>query len=148
IVWLAGLAAEAEGTSVTWAVRTAHASPVEEVACDPLPERRRIAVAANALAQAPPAFLTVRRRVHVESIAPERDALRVRFTGGGAPAPFDRIAAFTGRRPDASLLSELAVEISPVTEGAARLARALAGVTDCLACPAVSAADLASGEPG
>jgi hypothetical protein len=46
------------------------------------------------------------------------------------------------------MLSELAVEIAPATEGAARLARALAGVTDCLAVPRVGPQDLASGEPG
>jgi hypothetical protein len=38
--------------------------------------------------------------------------------------------------------------VSPVSEGAAPLARALAHVTDCLASPAVAPADLESGEPG
>jgi hypothetical protein len=37
--------------------------------------------------------------------------------------------------------------IAPATEGAARLAAALAGVTDCLSVPAIAARDLGSGEP-
>ena len=61
---------------------------------------------------------------------------------------FDHVAVFTGCRPDHGMLSELALEISPVTEGSARLARALAGVTDCLSVPCVRSDDLASGEPG
>ena len=43
---------------------------------------------------------------------------------------------------------ELAIEIAPSTEGAARLARALSNVTDCLSVPAVAPDDLSSGEPG
>ncbi len=148
VVWLASVAAESERTSLTWAVRTAHARPVPEIADDPLPERRRIAAAANALAQSPPGFLALRRRAAVASIVATAERLEVTFTASGVAEPFDLVAVFAGQRPDASMLSELAVEIAPVTEGSARLARALSGVTDCLACPSVSAADLASGEPG
>ena len=38
--------------------------------------------------------------------------------------------------------------MSPASEGAAGIARALSGVTDCQAVPRVRAADLDSGEPG
>jgi hypothetical protein len=58
------------------------------------------------------------------------------------------VLGFTGYRPDLSFLSELALEVSPATEGAAGVARALAGVTDCLAVPRVRPSDLDSGEPG
>jgi hypothetical protein len=39
------------------------------------------------------------------------------------------------------------VETSPVTEGGARLYRAISNITDCLAVPAVKPGDLQSGEP-
>ena len=61
---------------------------------------------------------------------------------------FDTVLGFTGSRPDLSFLSELALEVSPASEGALGVARALAGVTDCLAVPKVRPADLDSGEPG
>jgi thioredoxin reductase len=74
-------------------------------------------------------------------------SLRVQLTGN-REVLVDRIASFTGFHPDSSHLSELPVELSPVTEGGARLYRAIANVTDCLSLPKVSPADLESGEPG
>ena len=77
----------------------------------------------------------------------ERDgALRVGLSGD-RNVTVDVIAAFTGYRPDASFLGELALEISPVTEGGARLQRAVSNVSDCLNVPAVQRNDLESGEP-
>jgi thioredoxin reductase len=132
---------------LTWAVRSPNRRPCVEVADDPLPERRRVTAAANDLAATPPLFLKVERRAAVESVQFKCGRLGVSL-GGGRAGWFDAAIALTGYRPDLSLCSELAVEVSPATEGAARLARALANVTDCLSVPAVSAADLASGEPG
>ena len=66
---------------------------------------------------------------------------------GGRRVEVDAIAAFTGYRPDGSIVGELAVETSPVTEGGARLQRAIANVTDCLTVPKVRKEDLESGEP-
>ena len=102
---------------------------------------------ANALAAAPPANVKIERRAHVEAVAAEGDALAVTLTGGRRVV-VDEIVALTGYRPDPTIAAELAVELAPSTEGAGRLARAIADVTDCLSVPAVSAADLASGEPG
>jgi thioredoxin reductase len=131
------------GAQVTWAVRAANARPVAEVACDPLAERARVAGRANTLAAAPPANLKVERRAHVEAITPDYVQL-----SGERRVTADVIVALTGYRPDLSILSELAVEIAPPTEGAARLYRAVSNVTDCLSVPKVSPADLDSGEPG
>ena len=114
---------------------------------DPLPERQRVAGGANDLAADPPPFLEVRRKAAVDSLAPRDRSIRVRFSSGGEE-DFDSVVALTGFRPDLSFLSELALEISPATEGAARLSRALANVGDCLSVPAVSPDDLGSGEPG
>ena len=129
------------GATVVWVVRTANRRVCEEVANDPLPERQRVVAVANELAQSPPTWLTVERRAMVERIEGGTAVLT-----GGRTVDVDVIAAFTGYRPDASILTELAVEISPVTEGGARLQRAVSNVTDCLNVPAVRRQDLESGE--
>jgi len=76
----------------------------------------------------------------------QNGSLAVTLTGGRRQE-FDVIAAFTGFRPDASHVSELTVETSPVSEGGARLYRAISNMTDCLAVPRVAPQDLQSGEP-
>jgi hypothetical protein len=131
------------GTRVTWAVRSPNRRPCTEVANDPLPERQRVVAAANDLAESPPSWLVVQRRASVEAI--EGDV--VTLTGNRRVEGVDVIAAFTGYRPDNAPISELAIEVSPVTDGGARLYRAVANVTDCLAVPRLSPADLATGEP-
>lgn len=136
-----------EGGSIVWAVRSPNRRPCAEVARDPLPERERVARAANDLAAAPPSGVTVRRRASIASFSPEGDRIRVGFAGGDALL-VDEVVALTGYRPDFSHLSELALELSPATGGPARLAAALGGVTDCLSVPAVDAAAFATGEPG
>jgi len=129
------------GGNVTWAVRTANRRPVAEIANDPLPERQRVASEANDLAQS----MAVERRTMVDAIE-ENGCFEVTFTGGRRAA-FDAIAAFTGYRPDSAHTNELAIETSPVTEGGARLYRAISNVTDCLTVPRVGPEDLESGEP-
>jgi thioredoxin reductase len=132
---------------VTWATRSANRRPVLEIAADPLAERARVASQANDLAARPSALLAVERRASVEALGVEEGRVGVSLTGGRR-GRFDAVLGFTGYRPDLSFLSELALEISPVSEGAARLTRALSNVTDCLSVPAVSPDDLKSGEPG
>lgn len=134
-------------TDVVWAVRTANRRPCDEVMNDPLPERSEIVGRANALAEAPPHFLRVERKAMIESVAQNNGHVVVRLTGDRI-VEADCVAAFTGYRPDGGFLSELAVETSPVTEGGARLYRAISNITDCLSVPAVKPADLQSGEPG
>jgi thioredoxin reductase len=133
--------------AVVWAVRAANARPIADVAADPLPERAAVVARANAVAGKPPAHVRVERRAHVEAIAEEGGSLAVTLSGERRVV-VDEIVALTGYRPDLSIVDELAVEIAPATEGAGRLARAIANVTDCLTVPTVSARDLESGEPG
>lgn len=141
------VAREHPSTRVIWAVRAANRRPCEEVPNDPLPERRAVVERANALAEAPPPWLTIERRAMIDSVAQTNGHVSIALTGGrSVDAEF--IAAFTGYRPDGAFLSELALEISPVTEGGARLYRAISNVTDCLSVPAVQPHDLATGEPG
>lgn len=132
---------------VTWAVRALNKRPCVEVANDPLSERAAITRDANALAQDPPAWLTVERRAHVESMARDGERIVVRFSGDRAGV-YDAVASFVGYRPDTEMLSELPVRISPVTQGSEGIQRALSTVTDCLAVPRIGADDLSSGEPG
>lgn len=144
---LGDLATDAPSTRVIWAVRGANRRPCAEVMNDPLPERAAIVSRANALAETPPPFLRVERRAMVDSVAQNNGHAVVALTGERI-VEVDRVAAFTGYRPQDGFLSELAVEISPVTEGGARLYRAISNVTDCLTVPAVRREDLQSGEPG
>ncbi len=132
---------------LTWAVRTPNGRPCVEVANDPLPERRRVVAQANDLAADPPPFLKVERRAGLEAIEAANGHLGVALSGNRR-GEFDAVVGLTGYRPDLSFLSELALEISPATEGAARLGRAVAGVTDCLSVPKVGPEDLGTGEPG
>lgn len=141
------VAREEPSTRVVWVVRTANRRPCEEVPNDPLPERARVVARANDLAASPPEFLRVERRSMIERLSQTNGHLAAALTRGGL-IEADYIAAFTGYRPESEYLSELAVEISPVTEGGMRLARAVAAIRDCLSVPAVQPRDLESGEPG
>lgn len=138
--------------TVTWVIRSRNQRPLRATPSDPLPERDRIVQAANALAASPPPWLEVRRHATLASLARAGSRLEASAASGSGPAgplgAFDAVAAFTGSRPDGSHLSELALAISPATEGAANLQKALCGATDCLSAPAVTPADLESGEPG
>jgi hypothetical protein len=135
-----------EGAGVVWAVRNANRRPCVEVANDPLPERARVVARANDLAGEPPAWLRVERRAVVDAIEIRGDEIVAKMSGG-REAVVDLVASFTGFHPDASHLAPLPVETSPVTEGGARLYRAISNVTDCLSVPRVSPGDLESGEP-
>ena len=143
---LAAIASLPDPPRVQWATRSPNRRPCVEVADDPLPERARVTAHANDLAGNPPAFLTVERRAGVEAFEPRGGRVAVTLTGGRGGV-FDAVLGFTGYRPDLSFLSELALEVSPASEGAAGIARALAGVTDCLSGPTLRAGDLDSGEP-
>lgn len=144
---LDGVARENPSLRVQWVVRTANLRPCVEVASDPLPERQRVAARANDLAAAPPPWLTMQRRQSVEQLARTADGLAVTLSSGEVQV-VDTVAALTGYRPDLAPLAELALDLSPVTEGLGRLTRALAHVTDCLSAPRVSSSDLESGEAG
>jgi threonine dehydrogenase-like Zn-dependent dehydrogenase len=150
-------ASRSREVTVTWSFRSRNRRPVRETADDPLPERDRVVSAANALAAQPPAFLEVRRASSLVSLEKHGTRLRAAFTpgapgaSGGAVAAHievDAVAAFTGYRPDASIYPELALDLSPATEGTRGLHAALSGAADCLSLPEVKPRDLESGEPG
>lgn len=146
IGFFSSLAEKGHGTSVVWAVRTLNRRPCEEIANDPLPERKSVVERANSLAESPSSWLQIERRAMIESIHASNGLLQVTLTGD-RKVEVDRIAAFTGYRPDGSFLTELTAEVSPVTEGGGRLYRAISNITDCLTTPVVRSEDLESGEP-
>ena len=130
------------GAEIVWAVRTANRRPVEEIANDPLPERQRVVALANDLASE----VRCERRATVERIARNNGHIEVALTGNRR-IDVDEVVAFTGYRPASDYASELALDLSPVSEGGARLYRAISKITDCLCVPKVAKEDFASGEP-
>lgn len=146
VLVLASLAVEDPATRVIWAVRSLKRRPCEEIANDPLRERERVTVQANALAENPSPFLVVERRAAIDSFTQSEDGITVSL-GPERSVMCDFVAGFTGFRPSHAMQSELTLDISPVTEGGARLYRAVSNVTDCLSVPQVSPRDLESGEP-
>ena len=144
---LADLAARDSATRVIWAVRSGNRRPCVEIADDPLPERQRVAAGANDLAAAPPPFLDLQRWTSVEWLEDRGGRITVAF-GKNREAQVDAVVSLTGYRPDLRFLTELPLEISPATEGAARLSRALGDPADGLTVPRLEARDLESGEPG
>lgn len=147
---LLAFASAAQGNaqvSVTWVIRSRNRLPFRQTPSDPLPERARVVDAANALAAAPPPWLEILRADSVARLERAPGGFRAHLTQGG-PREVEAVAAFTGSRPDLSFLSELALDLSPATEGTRGLQAALAGAVDCLSVPQVAPRDLASGEPG
>jgi hypothetical protein len=92
------------------------------------------------------ADVRVERRASIESVARNNGHIDV-LLSGNRHAQVDAIVAMTGFRPAAEYTTELALEISHVNEGGARLYRAISSITDCLCTPSVSTHDLESGEP-
>ena len=130
------------GAEVTWAVRTPNSRPCGEIANDPLPERRRVVALANELASR----VRCERRAVVENVARNNGHIDVTLSGNRR-AEVDAVVALTGYRPATDYMSELALETSPVSEGGARLYRAISNVTDCLCVPQVAKEDFNTGEP-
>lgn len=135
-------------TQINWAVRTDRTKPIAEIPDDPLPERAKIAGAANAIAQNPPANFRVLRRCSLESLH-ETNKLQVKLkvSRNIDEIEVDEIIALTGFRPNLGILRELTAEFSGVSEGVSGLYRALTNITDCLAKIDIKPQALQTGEP-
>jgi thioredoxin reductase len=136
-------------TQVIWAVRTDRAKPILEVPDDPLPERNKVAQAANEIAKAPSKNLRILRRAVLEALVEVRNSLKVTLKVWRNFEEFEveEIIALTGYRPNLEMLRELTAEFSGVSEGPAGLYRALTNITDCLAKIEINPKDLQTGEP-
>jgi len=140
-VALAELAASSPGTQVTWITRgesdTTLAVPITLVPNDKLPERDRLARAANALVGAADGPVTHWPDTLVEAIEwqPAAEKFSVTLAGRhGGVLEVERIIANVGYRPDNRLYAELHVHECYATQGPMKLAAALLGQAsaDCL----------------
>ncbi|MCG3118678.1 MAG: hypothetical protein ALAOOOJD_00932 [bacterium] len=135
IVALNNLSQQAPGTQIFWAVRTDRTKPILEVPDDPLPERAKIANAANEIAQKPTPNIRILRRASLEALWDVNSCLKARLKvwRNFEEIEIDEIVALTGYRPNLDMLRELTAEFSGISEGVNGLYRALTNITDCLA---------------
>lgn len=154
IVALAELAASAPGTQTVWLTRgetSAGASgPIALIPDDPLPERDRVARAANALAAAGSGPIEHRPASSVERIEVDGDRFKATLLGRHAgEIEVDRIIANVGYRPDNRLYAELQLHECYATGGPIKLAASLlkAPSADCLQQPVPAVEALINPEP-
>lgn len=138
-VTLAELARQQPGTRVVWISRRPSdgTGPIAVIENDTLPERRRLADAANALAAGTSSAVEYRPATVVEVIDRSQKSGRLSVRLGGAHAgsmEVDRIVANVGYRPDHRLYAELQVHLCYASDGPMKLAAALTGQksADCL----------------
>lgn len=155
VVALAELEREHAGTEVTWITRSGRTPPMERLENDALPERDRLAAAANKLALDSNSPIDWRPGRTVESIKRIGNAYNVRLRptmqgGGDERLRIDRVIANVGYRPERSLYEELQVHECYATQGPMKLAAALLGESspDCLAQTSHGVETLCNPEPG
>jgi thioredoxin reductase len=138
---LAELTRQELGTHVTWVVRaecdSVEPCPIKLIANDLLPERQRLAQAANQLAAGGSPHVLFLSGGMVDSLAWDQAAGRfaVQLIGRHSQRlEVDQIVANVGYRPDSRLYAELQVHECYATQGPMKLAAALSQQTsaDCL----------------
>lgn len=149
IMALNNISQQAPATQVVWAVRTDRTKPILEVPDDPLPERAKIAGAANEIAQKPAPNIRVLRRASLEALLDANSCLKAKLKvwRNIEDVEIDEMIALTGYRPNLDMLRELTAEFSGISEGVNGLYRALTNITDCLAKIEVKPQALQTGEP-
>ena len=131
ILALAKLIDRVADTQVTWITHQSMASaengPIPVSKLDLLPERQRLAAAANELAHGAHPRLNFRPCTAIEAMDYDAasDQFQVRFDNVSEPERFDRIIANVGYRPDRSLYEELRISESDITGGPIGLAATL-----------------------
>jgi hypothetical protein len=148
---LAEIARQAPRTRVIWALR--HGQPSWGThPGDPLPERARLAAAAEELSRGASPAIEVRRGMVVEEISQPDGQLRVALRGGSGREELlvDRILSLTGYVGDAQLYRQLQVHECYATCGPMKLSAALLGAVggDCLAQTTHGVDTLTNPEPG
>ncbi|MGI8430734.1 MAG: NAD(P)-binding domain-containing protein [Chthoniobacterales bacterium] len=136
---------------VTWLIRRPRELPAEEVPNDPLPERARLAAAANDLVRS--GRVRLLRDAVIGALEPTGSGVKVHWRNAASEKGIlevDEIVAATGFRPDLSLTRELQLQTCWATEGTYPLAASLLGEAgaDCLATPVFGAETLLHPEPG
>lgn len=137
-------------TTITWITRRSGELPMQRRPNDPLPERDRIAAAANELVAAGRIeWLTEHRIVRLNKTRKFVVLMESR-TGEREERRFDNLVAHAGFRPDTSLYEELRVPANIGTESPTKSGNPLAisGSCDCLNQPTPTADMLTTPEPG
>lgn len=143
---LAELAAEAPGTGVVWAIRSASAARAYGGgSADALPARGALGTRLREHVEAGTVELVTTFGVHAVSVVDGR----VVVSDGSRSITVDRIVSATGFRPDHSIASELRLDLDPIMGST----RALAPLIDpnehsCGTVPPHGADELAHPEPG
>jgi hypothetical protein len=151
---LAALADREPSTWVIWLARGAGTQPLRRFPNDPLRERDRLAVRANALATRGDGNVEFHAQTTIDWIsfvAPDKGfKVGARIAGKPKEWEVDRVIANLGYTPDTALYRELQVHECYATLGPMKLAAALANVTggDCLTVPSQGPEALRNPEPG
>jgi hypothetical protein len=148
---LAGLAREAPGTRVIWALRS-HDPNWGSPEGDPLPARAALAATARDLAAGASPAIEAHRGVAVEALSPtEGGGIEVVLANGGSErVAVDRVLALTGFVGDHELYRQLQIHECYATCGPIKLSAALLGAAagDCLDQTSHGAETLTNPEPG
>ncbi|MEU0337481.1 FAD-dependent oxidoreductase [Streptomyces bobili] len=138
------------GTRVEWAVRSPEPA-WGAVADDTLPGRQHLVDTSQALTDGANERVFVHTGVHVQSLSPAGDRVRVTLAATGGPREIvcDHIVALTGYTGDPSLYRQLQVHECYATGAPMNLSAALLGSAggDCLTQPSVGIETLRNPEP-
>jgi len=150
-----GLIESDPATSLTWARRDTRAHPLALYENDPLPQRDRLAKAANHFAEAPPGNCQALKGFVTSRIEKTAERLLVGLlnetTAEELTLEVDQVISMTGYRPDISFHRELQVHLCYATEGPMKLAATLLAEDpggDCLARQELPGDTLRNPEPG
>lgn len=140
----------APGTKISWALRRGGLERLEGGGLDDaLPARGALGLAARRAVEAGELELLAPFAAHRIAADAERVSLRATLDGRALELACERIVVATGFRPEHALLSELRVEIDPVTEAPPRLAPLIdPNIHSCGTVPPHGAAVLRQPEPG
>ena len=124
IAWLSQLQSEEPTTRVDWAVRRAEGPPVRIIPHDPLPDRARLVLKAQAAVREG-GGVTLHQPSWVERVHRTRDGLFEITLSHGARLLVDEVLALVGYTPDFTPLEALQLELDFSTRGPRRLAEIL-----------------------
>lgn len=148
---LGQLAQESADTECVWITRKRDGAPMRRDPADRLPERDRVAAAANeCVANGVVGWRPDTRVTAIERAGAEKFIVVFEERGGHVThETFDNILVHTGLKPDTRLFEELQVHQCYATDGPIRLAAALlgSGSSDCLDQPEVCGDTLSNPEP-
>lgn len=152
-VGIAELAKENSSTWGIWVARSPNSTPMRRISSDPLKERDRLAMKANALATRSDDNVDFFPGVHIDSIEflgqDKGFKVLARTSAGPKTWEVERVIANVGYSPDTNLYRELQIHEDPMTLAPFALARALEAShsTDSLKIAATGPESLRNPEP-